>query len=238
MSTISLVFAGNRQIGLECLTLLLEAGITPAGLLLPEGENASHNEYFRTLIPDVPVLEGKEIDAGAVAAWKPDYLISVHFPHIIPRDVLSVPVVGTLNLHPAYLPWNRGWHTPTWSIYERTPFGATLHWIDEGMDTGPIALQKEVRHEEHDTAHTLYQRALQAERDIFQEAIPLLVTHSLPRIPQEGKGTSHKKADIERIRCLHDNMTLEALSRTARALTTNNPEEASYFEHDGERLYI
>lgn len=238
MSTISLVFAGNRQIGLECLKLLLGAGITPSGLLLPEGDDASHNEHFRKLLPGVPVLEGKNIDVAAIASWKPDYIVSVHFPHIIPKNVLTIPTVGTLNLHPAYLPWNRGWHTPTWAIYERTPFGATLHWIDEGVDTGPLALRKKVDVFEHDTAHTLYQRALQAEYELFREAIPMLVNRSLPRVPQELGGTNHRKTDIENIRRLHDEMTLEDLSRTARALTTSNPDEAAYFEEVGDRIYV
>lgn len=238
MSTISLVFAGNRQIGLECLTLLLEAGITPTGLLLPRGERASHNAEFQSLLPDVPMSEGKNINPETVTGWRPDYLVSVHFPHIIPGNILDIPKMGTLNLHPAYLPWNRGWHTPTWAIYEGTPFGATLHWVDKGLDSGPIALQRKVDIAENDTAHTLYQRALAEELELFLEAIPMLVTHSLPKIPQKENGTTHKKEEIGRIRRLHDDMTLEHLSRTARALTTNDPNEASYFEHGGEIHYI
>jgi methionyl-tRNA formyltransferase len=153
----------------------------------------------------------------------------VHFPHIIPSALLNIPSIGALNLHPAYLPWNRGWHTPTWAIYDQTPYGATLHWIDEGLDTGPIALQKRIDILDSDTADALYQRALAAEEELFAEAIPLLLEGTLPKIPQDGEGTSHKKKDIASLRELSNDMTSEEIERRTRALTTNNSDEAAFF---------
>ena len=71
-----------------------------------------------------------------------DYIICVHFPYIVPREILSIPKYGVTNLHPAYLPYNLGWHTPSWAILENTPIGATLHYMDECVDTGDIIHQK------------------------------------------------------------------------------------------------
>src|SRR5690606_40574828 len=42
-----------------------------------------------------------------------DYIIGIHFPYIIPTEVLKIPKTGFLNLHPAYLPYNKGWNTPS-----------------------------------------------------------------------------------------------------------------------------
>ncbi|MFH1443908.1 MAG: formyltransferase family protein [Candidatus Peregrinibacteria bacterium] len=231
MSTISVLYAANRSIGLTCLRSLLAADITPSGLLVAEGEGASFHEEMRALLPHVPTFSGKAFRSpeglAQLRTLKPDYLISVHFPYIIPKEILALPGIGALNLHPAYLPFNRGWNTPTWAIVDQTPFGATLHWIDEGIDTGDIALQERVNVLPTDTAHELYQRALAAEQRVFETAIPLLKNHSLPRILQQGEGTFHAKGDIEGIRHL-DACTDPALAeRIVRGLTTNDPNEAA-----------
>jgi methionyl-tRNA formyltransferase len=233
-----IAYAANRALGEECLHLLRAAGVQPEVLLLPA--DADHGEAMQSLLPGVPVLEGKAFSSGEgmalLRSLQLDYLLSIHFPLILPAAVRTLPRIGTLNLHPAYLPFNRGWHTPSWAILDGTPFGATLHWMDDGIDTGDIALQKQVEVHPDDTAHSLYQRALQAEAELFRDAIPLLLRHKLPRIPQTGTGTSHKKADLEAMRKIDPTGMSDAeMLRRVRALTTNRPEEAAYIEMDGKK---
>ncbi|NOS67633.1 MAG: hypothetical protein HOO67_04695, partial [Candidatus Peribacteraceae bacterium] len=142
-----IVYAANRRIGAECLRMLVDAGITPVALMIPNGPEAEATDDMRKLLPTVPVFLGKDGVKEAIQklpALAPQYLLSVHFPLILPPEILAVPSAGTLNLHPAFLPWNRGWHTPSWAILDGTPYGATLHWIDSGVDTGPIALQRQI----------------------------------------------------------------------------------------------
>ena len=206
-----IVFAGNRPIGLQCLCLLLESDIRPIGLMVADGKQAECGDAMRALVPNIPVLSGKTFRESEgirlLQSLTPDYILSVHFPYILPKAIIDLPRIGTLNLHPAYLPYNRGWHTPTWAIVEGTPYGATLHWIDEGIDTGDIALQKQIPVLTTDTAHSLYLRALKTELEILSEAIPMLILGSLPRIPQVGTGTVHRKSDIESLRRL-DHLTM------------------------------
>ena len=239
-STPKIIFAGNRPIALSCLKMLLQRGITPVALLVPNGTNAECTTEMRALLPGIPCLQGKAFrlkkNLKLLRSLAPDYLLSVHFPLIIPQTILDIARVGALNLHPAYLPWNRGWHTPSWAILEGTPYGATLHWIDAGMDTGPIALQKRVGILRNDTAHTLYQRALAAETEIFRKAIPLLKRNALPKKKQRGKGTTHRKSDLEMMRHIAPAMMSEQeISKRIRALSTNVIDEAAYVEVSGHR---
>jgi len=244
MNRPSLVFAGNRKIGLECLKLLLQSDWPPVALIIAKGRSAECAEEMKALLPDVPVLEGAEFrsDRGLrlLRRLSPDYILSVHFPYIIPPAVLQIPRIGVLNLHPAYLPYNRGWHTPSWAIIEGTPYGATLHWVDEGIDTGDIALRKEIPVLPSDTAHTLYQRVLRAELDLFREAIPLMMSRSLPKIPQTEKGTTHMKQDLARIQRLdlHASMKVIDVLNLLRGLTTNTWDEAAWFEVDGVKYRV
>ena len=244
MSKPSLVFAGNRRIGLHCLRLLLDADWPPVALMIPTGQKAECVQEMKALLPDVPVLEGttfrKPKGLSVLRGLGPDYIVSVHFPYIIPPEVLEIPRIGVLNLHPAYLPYNRGWHTPSWAIIEGTPYGATLHWVDEGLDTGDIALRREVPILPSDTAHTLYQRVLAAEAELFREAIPLMMSRALPRIPQTGKATTHRKEDLASIQHLNLEATAKVgdIVNLLRGLTTNRWDEAAWFEVDGVRYRI
>ena len=71
-----------------------------------------------------------------------DWIVSYGYRHIISKnhiDNLKNPII---NLHISYLPFNRGAHPNYWSFKEKTPKGVTIHFMDEGIDTGPILVQK------------------------------------------------------------------------------------------------
>jgi len=244
MSFPRLVYAANRKIGLCCLRILLEFGWRPVAVLTAAGKRAEYAEEMVELLKGVPLLQGKAFreqeGIHILSSLEPDYILSVHFPYKISPEVLAIPKIGTLNLHPAYLPYNRGWHTPSWAILEGTPYGATLHWIDEGLDTGPIALRRELEVRPSDTAHTLYQRVLALEEELFREAVPLMVARSLPSIPQESGGTEHAMSDLEQVQCLDLRHRYSAgdLLNLLRALTTNRWSEAAYFTVDGVRYRV
>jgi methionyl-tRNA formyltransferase len=172
-----------------------------------------------------------------------DYIIGVHFPYIVPESVLEIPRVGVLNLHPALLPYNRGWHTPSWAILDETPIGATLHFMDSGVDTGDIVAQAELDIRPEDTAHTLYSRLLDLEVELFEQAWPLLASGDPPRRKQSpDEGTNHNRADLfaDSVRRLdlEKSGPVEDTLRTLRALTTNDVGEAAYFETGGRRYRV
>ncbi len=172
-----------------------------------------------------------------------DYIVGVHFPYIIPDEVLAIPRVGVTNLHPSLLPFNRGWHTPSWAILDETPAGVTLHFMDSGLDTGDIVAQVELEVRPYDTANSLYARLLDLEVSLFRESWPLLAGGDPPRRPQsKDAGTNHNRADlgtdaVRRIDLDSAEPTADILRRL-RALTTNDPGEAAYFEHDGKRYRV
>jgi methionyl-tRNA formyltransferase len=239
MSKPKLAYAANRAVGLRGLELFLGAGWRPSVLILPGDGTAEFAQEMKDLVYGAQVLEGRslrEADALEVlASHELDYILSVHFPYLIPREVLEIPRIGTLNLHPAYLPFNRGWHTPTWAILDGTPYGATLHWVDEGLDTGEIALQDKLHVRPDDTAHSLYQRVLELEVQLLREALPLLSEGKLPRVPQQRDGTHHLRQELRALQRidLSETRTIGDVLNLLRALTTNRLDEAAYFEVDG-----
>jgi methionyl-tRNA formyltransferase len=242
--TNKIIYAANRAIGVQGIALLYEAGFDIVGLLVPAAPAGSHNAEMERAAPGVPVLEVKDLrDRSAIERLKSipcDYLLSVHFPYLFPPAVLAVPTSGTLNIHPAFLPFNRGWHTATWAILENTPIGATLHWVDEGVDSGDVALQRRVDVRPDDTGDKLYKRVLEAEIELLREALPLLKSGKLPRTPQDGQGTFHRKSDVQSVRRLEltRNGPVFATIDLLRALTTSDSSEAAYFEMAGKKYSI
>ncbi len=239
-----LVYAANRRIGARGLDVLREHNWLPVGFLLPDGPVANHTADLEHACPAVPAIRASELETpeGRGRLWnlEPDYLLSVHYPHILSREVLELPRIGALNLHPALLPWNRGWHTPSWAILDGTPYGATLHWMAEEADAGDIALQRPIEVRPDDTADTLYARVLDLEIEALREAVPLMLAGTLPRTPQPSGGTLHRKRDLLGARRLdlgHTESVARVLDRL-RALTTSRPDEAAYFEVGGVRYCV
>lgn len=245
-SSLNIVFAGDRDIAVRVLRFIIEQGNKPIALMVPDDKKTTHADE---LIRSCSYLECSRILKGnffrteegikLLHKLRPDYIICVHFPYIFPKRVLNIPKVGIINLHPAYLPYNRGWHTPTWAIWEETPYGASLHFMDHGLDTGNIIYQEKLKICPADTADILYQRVKELEFNVFKKAWPSLVSHTYIRHPQSANlGTMHKKQDITSIQEINLNKKVKAgdLIRKLRALTTNNLKEAAYFKVNS-RLY-
>ena len=134
-----------------------------------------------------------------VLAHKADLWVSVHWQKIFTPKQIAIPKVGIVNVHNAYLPWNRGSHACTWALVDKTPHGATMHWIDEGVDTGPILIQKRVEVDEMDTADELYRRTANVEVEVFREGMSMILAGDYRKLQQIGKGSFHKKKDFERL---------------------------------------
>jgi len=79
--------------------------------------------------------------------WVPDAIVFTG-GNILRKELLQVPRLGVLNAHLGLLPEIRGMSSPEWSLLKRVPVGVTIHYMDEGIDTGPV-LQ---RYEFHDLA--------------------------------------------------------------------------------------
>jgi methionyl-tRNA formyltransferase len=194
-----IAFAGDRDISTQVLARILGTGVQPLALMIPGFETATHATELVGLCPFLQsgrVLVGKEYRQPeglfVLQMLDLDLIIAIHFPYIIPKEILSIPRQGVLNLHPAYLPYNRGWHTPSWAILDGTPIGATLHFMDEGIDTGDIVHRKELTISPGDTAHSLYQQLKKLELEVFEEAWPSILNGSYARIPQSPiEGTTH-----------------------------------------------
>lgn len=239
-------FAGDRNISCNILRFLINKGYKPSALFVSNALTGSHTTELKQIsgLNNEFIFEGNEFkkteNIKLLKEMNLDYIFGIHFPYIIPNTILDIPSIGFLNLHPAYLPFNKGWHTPSWAILDGTPYGATLHFMAEALDEGDIIHQKELHIYFDDTADSLYSRVLKLEEEVFYEAFDELCSKAPRRIPQKGIGTSHNKKDLQKIQEINIDQKVNSLDliNKLRALTTNKSSELAYFKVDGKKIGI
>lgn len=145
------------------------------------------------------IEETAPIDLQYIKERKIDFVVSYGYRHIVRTDVLNYLKDRIINLHISYLPWNKGADPNLWSFLEDTPKGVTIHFMDEGIDTGDIIAQKELFFDcDHAALATTYAQ-LQAEMiSLFRETWPLIDIRGgggTIRRRQPAKGTCHRLSD-------------------------------------------
>lgn len=105
-----------------------------------------------------------------------DLVFSLHCKQIFPARLVEN--VLCINFHPGLNPYNRGWYPQAFSIRNGLPAGATIHVMDTQVDHGPIIAQKSVQIDECDTSLEVYNKILQAERDLISSNLMAIVDGS------------------------------------------------------------
>jgi methionyl-tRNA formyltransferase len=116
-----------------------------------------------------------------------DLCVMAYVTLIVPEEVLNLPTRGTIQYHPSLLPHHRGPSSINWPIIAgETRTGLTIFWPDDGLDTGPILLQKEVEILDTDTLGSLYfNRLYPLGVTALLEAVDLVRAGTAPRIVQD-----------------------------------------------------
>ena len=136
------------------------------------------------------------ISGEYVSSHKIDFLVSYGYRYILKRDVLGQLTDRAINLHIALLPWNKGADPNFWSFVEKTPKGVTIHYLDEGVDTGDIIAQREVPPHRMDTFNSMYHRLHYAIQHLFIQNWDEIRVGKCVRVKQEvGAGTFHYSKD-------------------------------------------
>lgn len=107
--------------------------------------------------------------------------------------------VRVINTHPSFLPYNRGKHPYYWAIVNGTPFGATIHRVDDGIDTGAILWQTRVQLDPTDTGESAYNKAAESMENLLYAVAEDI---ALERFPEGKKqddvvASSHFARELE-----------------------------------------
>ncbi len=117
----------------------------------------------------------------------PELLVAVAFGRLIASEVLEIPPLGGINLHPSLLPRYRGAAPiPRAIAAGETETGVTVLYLSQELDAGDIILQRRVPIDPTDTSWTLEGRLAREGAALLAEALPLVETGKAPRVPQDS----------------------------------------------------
>ena len=139
-------------------------------------------------------IERAEYDRRLVESlrpYDPALVCLAGFMRILTPGFLQVYGGRTLNIHPALLPSFPGLHAQRQALVHGVKVsGCTVHFVDEGVDTGPIIMQRAVAVHDGDTEETLSARILEQEHDLYWRSIALV----LDRLNKGQGGLNEKRA--------------------------------------------
>jgi methionyl-tRNA formyltransferase len=189
---------------------------------------------------ELPVLQPPRIKAresvDAIRALKPDLIVVMAYGQILPRDVLEIPTIACLNLHASFLPRWRGAAPIQAAIAAGDrETGITIMYMDEGLDTGDILLQRKIEIAPDETGASLHNKLAQIAQEALAEAILLLEEGKGPRLPQKNElATYAPKLERE-----HGRIDwTESAAVTERKIRAFDPWPGAFMEIDHQKLKI
>src|SRR5437879_13351538 len=193
-----IVFIGAGAIGVPTLQALLKSEHHVVAVVTQADKPAGRAQLIKptpvkktVTTANVPVLQPPRIkDPQAIEeirALTPDVIVVMAYGQILPRDVLEIPKIASLNLHASLLPRWRG-AAPIQAaiaVGDRET-GITVMYMDEGLDTGDILLARKTDIRQNESGGSLHDRLAQMAPDALLDSLGLVAKGNPPRIPQDN----------------------------------------------------
>jgi methionyl-tRNA formyltransferase len=194
---VRIVFLGSGAFAIPSFEALLDAGHDVAALVAQPDKEKGRG---RALAPPatkpvaerrgVPVLQPRRIKEPEaqerVRALAPELQVVVAYGQILPRSVIDVPRLGTVNVHASLLPRYRGAAPIQWAVASgESETGVTTMLIDESLDTGPTLLARSTPIGAEETAEELSPRLARLGAEVLLETVDALARGTLTPTPQD-----------------------------------------------------
>src|SRR5438874_10913665 len=194
------VFIGTGEIGVPTLHALLGSEEHQLAAVVTQPDKPVGREQRIEPSPikkalagtKIPILQPARIkdrqSIEEISALSPDVIVVIAYGQILPRGILETPRVACLNLHASLLPRHRG-AAPIQAAIASGDIetGITVMYMDEGLDTGDILLQRKIALASNETGGSLHDKMAQIAPEALAEAILLLDKEKAPRLPQENE---------------------------------------------------
>jgi folate-dependent phosphoribosylglycinamide formyltransferase PurN len=141
-------------------------------------------------------LETDDVNSDAVARFissKSPEIVAVCGSNVLKRKIFGLPSRGTVNIHCGITPHYRSANPVEWALYNRDfeRIGVTIHYVDEGVDTGNVIFQQKVPVESGDTVEVLYYKNIVTGADLMVKAIKEIEFGTVQSIPLPGNVGRH-----------------------------------------------
>mgnify|MGYP006275355807 FL=1 len=188
-----LIINGQQAFGEAVLRALVKRGEEVVAVYCAPDKPGGKPDPLRLAAEELglPLFQPKSFRDPAVheqmTALKPDLGVMAFVTAFVPSTCLNIPTHGTIQYHPSLLPLHRGPSAINWSIIQgRTETGLSIFWPDDGLDTGPILLQKSTPIGPDDTLGSVYfDRLFPMGVEAMLESVDLVRAGRAPKIEQD-----------------------------------------------------
>ncbi|ETW97628.1 MAG: hypothetical protein ETSY1_21930, partial [Candidatus Entotheonella factor] len=184
-----IVVHGQQAFGKSVLDALIERGEDVIAVYCAPEKEGQRADPLREAAEahNLPIYQPRSYRKQEVqdefSALNADLCVMAYVTKFVPEEVLNAPTHGTIQYHPSLLPKHRGPSSINWPIIQGSAkTGLTIFWPDNGLDTGPVLLQKEVDITDTDTLGSIY----------FNHLFPLGVEAMLEAVDMVRAGTAPK----------------------------------------------
>ena len=240
-----IVVHGQQAFGKSVLEALLERGENVIAVYCaPDPKQGGRPDPLKeaALARSLPVYQPRSF-RNKPEVWeefaqlKADLCVMAYVTLFIPEDMLHLPTQGTIQYHPSLLPRHRGPSSINWPIiWGETQTGLSIFWPDNGLDTGPILLQKAVEILDTDTLGSLYfDRLYPLGVTAMLEAVDLVRAGQAPSIVQDETQATYEGW------CKAENVQIDwhkPLQEIWNLIRGADPQPGAWTTHDGASVQI
>ncbi|MEZ4752920.1 MAG: formyltransferase family protein [Bdellovibrionota bacterium] len=230
---IVLISFNNHPFGMQLLKRCSEENIEITAVIFEgEEERKKDLEILKERSPSIIPIRIQDLETNAeintvkklnseeslnfLKDLKPDLLLQGGGP-IIKKEVLEIPTIGMINCHPGILPNYRGCSAVEWALFNDEPVGCTCHFMDHGIDTGPIILSKIFPIQRGDTYSDIRTRMFFFQVETLIEGIKAIQNGvRLETAQVQGEGTYRELVDQKTIDMITEKLKQESYKCYAR----------------------
>lgn len=227
MTEVKIIFMGTPEFSAIILEGLCQAGHKPI-LVVTETDKPAGRKQILTPPPvkvlaqkyQIPTAQPEKIlnFKSKILNLKPDLIVVAAYGKTLPKEILEIPNLGCLNVHPSLLPRWRGPSPIQYAILNGDKkTGATIMLMDEKIDHGPILSQREIMIEEKETGKTLQEKLANLGTHLLLETIFQLEKGMIKPQPQDEGKVTYSKVLTREDGKINWEKTAEEIERQIRA---------------------
>jgi methionyl-tRNA formyltransferase len=197
----NIVFFGSTEYSVEILKELLREGLKPLVVTMPDRPKGRGLKVSSTPVKILALENNLELvtptkvrDKDFVSLLRnnnPDIYMVVSYGKILPKEILQIPAIMPVGIHPSLLPKYRGAAPINWALINaETKTGVMLFKLTPGMDEGPIIAKEEITIDQDDDFLSLSEKIYSASRNLLKKTLPLIAEKKFTLKNQVEKGAS------------------------------------------------
>lgn len=242
---LNIIFMGTPDFAKESLEAIYNAGYNIMSVVT-NPDRPSGRGMKLTMSPvkefatekNIPVMQPEKIRdiKEELITQKPDLFCVVAYGKILPKEILDIPKLGSINVHGSLLPKYRGAAPIQWAVINgEKKTGITTMYMDEGMDTGDMILQEEVSIGENETTGELWNKLSKVGANLLVKTIRQIEDGKANRKKQGTDFTMAPMLSKENAKIDWKNKTCDEIKNLIRGL---NPIMGAYTMHNGKKIKI